>query len=280
LIFDPPEGYNQRMQFHPNDLSDLDELTEEHLGFSALSDGLGFSKGKQGPHPATKKGMEPAARKEPEMDLDEEDLAQLSPSPAAQEKSRKMSLSGIGAVAAGPMRPAPSFNAPFAPTAAPATSSAKPKAAAAPSASTSAAKVLAEPAAARWRRTAAFVLDSLFVSLPLALAWVLSFGHESREIFLQDPRLPLGLFAVIFAAYFLLSESFGGQSLGKMALGLRVVEDDKYQKPTGLKHAVVRLLLLVPGTLLFGIGLIASFWDAKRRPWHDRYSNSIVRRTA
>lgn len=260
------------MQFHPNDLSELDELTEEHLGFSALSDGLGFSKGKQGPHPATKKAVE---RKEQEMELDEEDLAHLSSTP--KETSRQMSLSGIGAVAAGPMRPAPSFNSPFAPAA---IAAAKPKAAPATTTSTAAAKVLAEPAAARWMRATAFLIDALVVSLPLAAAWLLSFGSSSREIFLENPVSPLGLFAVIFAAYFLLSESFGGQSLGKMALHLRVVEDDKYQKPTGLKHAVVRLLLFVPGTLLFGIGLIASFWDSKRRPWHDRYSSSIVRRMA
>lgn len=53
----------------------------------------------------------------------------------------------------------------------------------------------------------------------------------------------LFLFGVIFSVYFLLSESFGGQSLGKMFLGLRVVEDDKYQKPTGLSHAAKRLAL-------------------------------------
>lgn len=264
------------MQFHPNDLSELDELTEEHLGFSALSDGLGFSKGKQGPHPAT---MKKAEKKEPEMELDEEDLAQLSPSPAAQEKSRQMSLSGIGAVAAGPMRPAPSFNAPFAPPQTAPVTAAKPKAAPTPAVS-AAAKVLAEPAAARWMRVCAFLLDASIIGLPLAAAWLFSFGKASQEIFLEDPVSPLGLFAVMFAAYFLLSESFGGQSLGKMALGLRVVEDDKYQKPTGFKHAVARLLLFVPGTLLFGLGLVASFWDSKRRPWHDRYSNSIVRRTA
>lgn len=267
------------MQFHPNDLSELDELTEEHLGFSALSDGLGFSKGKQGPHPATKKGME---KPEPEMELDDEDLAQISSAPTAQEKSRQMSFSGTGAVAAGPMRPAPSFNSPFAPAStSPVAMAAKPKTAApATAAAPSAAKVLAEPAAARWMRASAFLIDALVVSLPLAAAWILSFGSNSREIFLADPISPLGLFGVIFAAYFLLSESFGGQSLGKMALNLRVVEDDKYQKPTGLKHAVIRLLLFVPSTLLFGVGLIASFWDSKRRPWHDRYSNSIVRRMA
>ena len=65
-----------------------------------------------------------------------------------------------------------------------------------------------------------------------------------------------------------------------MLFGLRVVEDDKYQKPTGLSHAAKRLFLFVVGSSLLGLGLLASFWDTKRRPWHDRYSGSIVRKKA
>jgi uncharacterized RDD family membrane protein YckC len=138
--------------------------------------------------------------------------------------------------------------------------------------------VLAEPAASQGLRLAAFVLDALFIFVPLTAGWMASFGADAKAIFLADLKSPLLLFAAIFGAYFLLSESFGGQSLGKMALHLRVVEDDKYQKPTGLRHAAARLALTVVGALLFGLGLLASFWDSKRRPWQDRYSGSIVRR--
>jgi uncharacterized RDD family membrane protein YckC len=228
------------MEFHPNDFSDLDELTEEHLGFSALSEGLGFSKSKK------------AAPASPPREEE--------PSPALPKSS-----GGIGAVAAGPMRPAPGITA-------------RPVASPAPAPVSAAAKILAEPAAPRVLRMGAFLLDLLFVFVPMACAWFLSFGGQSEEIFLQDPRSPLALTAVILAAYFLLSESFGGQSLGKMIFGLRVVEDDKYQKPTGLKHAVARIGLFLVGVVFFGLGLFASFWDSKRRPWHDRFSSSIVRR--
>lgn len=224
------------MQFHPKDLSELDDLTEEHLGFSALSDGLGFSK--------TSKKAPPLPS---EPDFDSPDLA-------------RKALSGAGAVAAGPARPAP-------------------RAAAIPNArSVAAPNVLAEPAASPGLRTLAFLIDFALIALPLSLAWVISFGAESMAIFRQDRATPIFLFSVIFAVYFLLSESFGGQSIGKMALGLRVVEDDKYQKPTGLRHAARRILLFVIGAACFGLGLLACFWDSKRRPWHDRYSSSIVRR--
>ncbi len=227
------------MQFHPKDLSELDELTEEHLGFSALSDGLGF----------TRNSKAIPSRQRENIDLD----------PGLKKKA----LSGTGAVAAGPVLPAPERKrAPIA------------------TSKQSAATVLSEPAAPRFLRLAAFLIDIGFVLLPLIGAWWFSFGSLSWEIFLENRQYPVALFGLILGVYFLLSESFGGQSLGKMALGLRVVEDDKYQKPTGLGHAVQRLALLAVGGALIGLGLFASFWDAKRRPWHDRFSGSIVRKQA
>ncbi len=226
------------MQFNPKDLSELDDLTEEHLGFSALSDGLGFTKSP----PKKNAKVDPAAG-----GVDK------------NEALRAKSLSGTGAVAAGPARMAYS-----AATARPTVKVA--------------AQVLAEPAAPRWLRASAFLLDSALIFTPLALGWWASFRGQSAEIFMADFRPPLVLFAVIFSAYFLLSESFGGQSLGKMIFGLQVVEDDKYQKPTGLRHAASRLALFYFGAAALGLGFLASFWDSKRRPWHDRYTGSIVRK--
>ena len=72
-------------QFYPKDLSELDELTEEHLGFSALSEGLGFAKQAKR---AAEKPSQP-----------------FEPSEKDAELQRK-ALSGAGAVAAGPARPA------------------------------------------------------------------------------------------------------------------------------------------------------------------------------
>jgi uncharacterized RDD family membrane protein YckC len=236
------------MQFHPKDLSELDDLTEEHLGFSALSDGLGFSKS------AKKKPLESEVDEDPEL--------------------QRKSFEGTGAVAAGIARPAPGIYAP------PSYQHAYPSASAARAAPTQSAQALAEPAAPRSLRVAAFLVDALIVLLPLAGAWWASFGEDALAIFRQDMAAPAYLFAVIFGAYFLLSESFGGQSLGKMLFGLRVTEDDKYRKPTGLRHAMIRLALFLVGLVALGLGFLASFWDTKRRPWHDRYSGSIVRRTA
>ncbi len=235
----PLSYHEKQMQFHPKDLSELDDLTEEHLGFSALSDGLGFSK-------SAKKAQQKLNTGFPE-------------NPARDAELKHKAFSGIGAVAAGPARLAPTLHR-------------------APSFVAKAGRTtLMEPAASALLRVGAFLADFVLIFLPLAFAWWISFRSQSWAIFNEDRRPPLFLFSVIFSAYFLLSESFGGQSLGKMLFGLRVVEDDKYQKPTGLHHAATRLLLFVIGASCFGLGFLASFWDAKRRPWHDRYSGSIVR---
>ncbi|MGZ3695558.1 MAG: RDD family protein [Bdellovibrionota bacterium] len=227
------------MQFHPRDLSELDELTEEHLGFSALSEGLGFAK-------------KPASKHTP--GIDERDADQ-------DERAKQMALSGAGAVAAGPAR--------FLTQSAPLRT-----VRAEPSTATS---ILQQPSAHQSVRVAAFVIDAAIVLLPLTLCWRLSFGSAATEIFMADRASPIFLYSIILAGYFLLSESFGGQSLGKMLLDIRVVEDDKYQKPVGLKESALRLLLLIIGTGLAGIGLLASFRDPKRRAWHDRFTGSIVR---
>jgi uncharacterized RDD family membrane protein YckC len=238
------------MQFHPKDLSELEELTEEHLGFSALSDGLGFSKSNK-PNPAAKEAA----------------------GESRNEGITKSSMSGIGATAAGPAYPSPNMFSPTKPTFAMQSAST-----AIPSVAKTAASTLSMPAASPLLRLAAFGLDFGIVFFPLLATWFFSFGQESVGIFLQNPKTPSILFAIIFVVYFLMSESFGGQSLGKMAMGLQVVEDDKYEKPTRLNHAIFRLVLLVIGTALGGMGLWMSFRDSKLRPWQDRYSGTIVRK--
>ncbi len=260
------------MQFHPKDLSELDELTEEHLGFSALSDGLGFSKQK-------KSGASPESR----SDLRSDSL---------DARAKKLSL-GTGAVSAGISMPAPgaflpprSSSSGATPAASSSVSSAN-ASMAIPATVTSGnsasiqgqtASPLTAPAAPALIRSAAFFVDFAIVFFPLLATWIFSFGSQSLPLFLQNPQTPLTLFAIIFVVYFLLSESFGGQSLGKMLLGLRIVEDDKYEKPIRLNHTVFRLVTFVFGLGLLGAGLWMSFRDSKKRPWHDRYTGTIVRK--
>ena len=225
----------------PRDFHDLEELTDEHLGFSALSDGLGFSKSKE---------KNSAGKAEFKTDS-------IAPMPSGL---KAYSAYGSGAIAAGVPRFAPAV-----------TRKSKAETVQSP---------ISAPAAHWILRSVAFILDLSFLLLPFTVAWSVSFGHASAQMFRQNPLTPLILFLPFLATYFLLSESFGGQSLGKMCLGLRVVEDDRYEKPIGLRLAFLRILLFSMSTAFFGLGLLALFFDKKKRPWQDRFSGSIVRKSA
>ena len=63
-----------------------------------------------------------------------------------------------------------------------------------------------------------------------------------------------------------------------MITKLRIVEDDRYQKPIGFSIALKRLAAYPVGALFLGLGFWMAFWDAKSRTWHDKFSGSIVRR--
>ncbi len=249
----------------PNDFSELDELTEEHLGFAALSEGLGFQKA----HVAALNDTAAAVR---------DDML------AAHTKY------GAGAVAAGPAMPATAgslaglanlHNKPNTETRKPVFSQAAVKVQAdalAENTKQTANSILQMPAAAPLLRISAMLADLFFVSAPLAIALKLNFSAaELRTLWSTESKSFLGFYFAFVVTYFLLSESFGGQSPGKMLFQLHIVEDDKYQKPIGLKLAFARLCSFILGASFGTLGLISALWDSKSRPFHDKVTGSIVR---
>src|SRR5204862_6856349 len=65
-----------------------------------------------------------------------------------------------------------------------------------------------------------------------------------------------------------------GQTLGKIATGLRVV--DAGGRPPGYLRAFTRAALGAIGVLLVGAGLVPMFLDPARRALHDRLSRTRV----
>jgi uncharacterized RDD family membrane protein YckC len=65
-----------------------------------------------------------------------------------------------------------------------------------------------------------------------------------------------------------------GQTLGKMAAGLRVV--DAAGHPPGYARAFVRALVGACGVLAAGLGLLPMMFDPARRAFHDRLFRTRV----
>ncbi len=91
------------------------------------------------------------------------------------------------------------------------------------------------------------------------------------------PPLPLGAFLLgLAAAYLAAFTACGGQTLGKMALGVRVVADDGAVPPGA---AALRAVTSLAGAALAGLGFLPALFDGDHRGVHDRLAGTRVVRT-
>ena len=88
------------------------------------------------------------------------------------------------------------------------------------------------------------------------------------------PPLPLGAFLLGLAvAYLAAFTACGGQTLGKMALGVRVVADDGAVPPG---TAALRAMTSLAGAALGGLGFLPALFDGDHRGLHDRLAGTRV----
>jgi len=94
------------------------------------------------------------------------------------------------------------------------------------------------------------------------------------------PKGPLVVFLVVQNVGYLVAFTAGGQTLGKMAAGIKVVsEDDDVALDIGcaLKRTVMWLVLALPA----GLGLLSALFARDHRGLHDRFAGTrVVRATA
>jgi uncharacterized RDD family membrane protein YckC len=89
------------------------------------------------------------------------------------------------------------------------------------------------------------------------------------------PVLPLALFLLMVkGSYFCVFTALGGQTVGKMATGIRVVaEGDREVAPT---RAVQRTLAALASVATVGIGFAPALFAGDRRTLHDRVAGTRV----
>ncbi|MBB5885995.1 RDD family protein [Xanthomonas sp. LMG 8992] len=123
-------------------------------------------------------------------------------------------------------------------------------------------------------------------AVPRALAWLIDLALRFALLTAMGMFLGLlgglgqGLYLVamflVFWAYPIVLEGWRGQTLGKQALGLRVVARDG--APVGWMAAITRNLLRTVDMLPFGyaVGLIACLFDAHSRRLGDLVAGTLV----
>jgi uncharacterized RDD family membrane protein YckC len=130
-----------------------------------------------------------------------------------------------------------------------------------------------------WSRLLAQLVENAIWMLPLALgAWYISMqgtlvdvGVALANVFLMV-IIPMGFIYVLYAI--LMISHFGG-TLGKLALGLEITDEEG--NSITWKRAFFREMIAkaVSGFIL-GVGYLAVLWSPKKLAWHDTLSGTVV----
>jgi uncharacterized RDD family membrane protein YckC len=113
-------------------------------------------------------------------------------------------------------------------------------------------------------------LDALVLYFTLRLC-----GLTTSQI-AELPVLPLGAFLLLLnGGYFVAFTAVGGQSIGKMAFGLKVITQDEDELiPVG--RATIRTLAYLVSALPLGAGFLPGVISADRLALHDRLAHTRV----
>jgi uncharacterized RDD family membrane protein YckC len=120
------------------------------------------------------------------------------------------------------------------------------------------------PRAGFWRRFGAALVDGILLGLiaGILLAVFKGVGYAIGIL--------LGL-----AYYTYFEGGPRGQTLGKRALGIRVI-DFNSGGPIGYGRGLVRYVGRIVSAIVIYIGYLWMLWDREKQCWHDKFANDVV----
>ena len=132
-------------------------------------------------------------------------------------------------------------------------------------------------------RAAAFIIDSFVILLPVLMLSNAPFKRIMFSSILLDNNLDFafslifGVFTTVFTItlYHTLSTYLLGASLGKLFLGIKVVDLWSHKKPS-FTSCLLRACAWWLGAITIGFSYASVFTNERRRALHDRISETIV----
>ena len=142
-----------------------------------------------------------------------------------------------------------------------------------------------------WRRLGGWVIDYMIVViLAVIVLIVATIPIGSLTDPADDPTSAIGLllgsavFLGVWLVYSIVFVHTSGESIGRIAVGIRVVDLEDGQPP-GWGRSTIRALIQLGLFLLAFIPIFAALnyarvlWDPRKQGWHDRAARTIVVRT-
>jgi len=138
-----------------------------------------------------------------------------------------------------------------------------------------------------WRRTAAFIIDLILlqwatllflwlgaIAEDLAMAQSLIFPGVLSESLMEWAEWHTRIWSLLFLVYFSFFTWYGGQTPGKMALGIRVVTTNG--QSVSLLRALGRTLCYNLDIFTLGIGFLLAAIPPAKRALHDMIAGTVV----
>lgn len=113
------------------------------------------------------------------------------------------------------------------------------------------------------------IVDALVVYLTMQICGI---GVDDLNIL---PKGPLVAFLLLQNCGYLVAFTAGGQTLGKMAMGIRVVCSED-EATLGVGHALLRTLMWIVLAVPAGLGFLTAILSSDHRGLHDRFAGTRV----
>jgi uncharacterized RDD family membrane protein YckC len=121
------------------------------------------------------------------------------------------------------------------------------------------------PRAGFWRRFAAYLIDGILLAIPYVILALI-----------VDAVLAYALYLALNIAYFGYFEGGAtGQTLGKRALGIRVI-DFRTGGAIGFGRGVIRYIGKIISGIPIALGFLWMLWDREKQTWHDKIATTVV----
>lgn len=128
-----------------------------------------------------------------------------------------------------------------------------------------AATTLSEERAGFWQRFGASLLDGILLAI---VNFILA-------LLLKSTAENIASLAISLAYFTILEGGPTGQTIGKRALGIRVVSLSD-GRPIGYPRAAVRWIGRIISFLVILLGYFWMLWDGQKQCWHDKMANDVV----
>ena len=117
-----------------------------------------------------------------------------------------------------------------------------------------------------WRRFVAWIIDAVILGALVGILAAIALETASW------------LGSVIGIVYVIGFWTWRGQTLGKMAMGVKIVKTDG--SPIGIGRAILRYIGYLVSTIIIFIGYLMIAWDSKKQGLHDKIAGTYVVKTS